>query len=113
MSNSSSQLWRKIRVQRRCVTAALIGLNLLLHAELQPELVDAAHILFPGVDVEAVVEEVSWVCPWHPPGGLHHPVRIKIKYVAMAQSQELLVLLWRHSGLAWQPDQLVLTCLRR
>ena len=45
--------------------------------------------------------------------GAKVPVRIKIKNVAMTQSQELLVLLWGHSGLAWEPDQLVLTCLRR
>lgn len=47
------------------------------------------------------------------PTGAKVPVRIKIKNIAVAQSQELLVLLWGHSGLAWEPDQLVLTCLRR
>ncbi len=48
-----------------------------------------------------------------PHAGAKVPVRIKIKNIAMAQSQEFLVLLWGHSGLTWQPDQLVLTCLGR
>lgn len=76
LQNSSSQLRRQIRVQSRHVIVALVGLDLLLHAVLQPELVYALHILLPGVNVQAVVEEVCWVCSWHSPWGLNNPEQV-------------------------------------
>lgn len=73
LRNCSSKLGGEVRVQGGGIVGALIGLDLLLHGELQPELVYARHILLPGVDIETIVEEVCWVSPWHPPGGLHYP----------------------------------------